>query len=140
MNFVLKKTENLLVYTQLEYYSIIVGNSKSRKVVRKVDLENVTHIHDCCVWNDGYGEKIGSVNNTYLIASCWGTPHSIVILDFENLNVLFVKNMSQNPVNSIKTVRKISKNNKEEEYQYGLACFMGNSVSSKIVFYENKEF
>ena len=104
-------------------------------------MENVTHIHDCCVWNDGDGGKIGSdsnINNTYLIASCWGTPHSIVILDFENLNVLFVKNMSQNPVNSIKTVRKIRKSNKEEEYQDGLACFMGNSMSIKIVFYENQ--
>ena len=143
MNFILKKTEYFLVYTQLEYYSIIVGNSKSGKVVRKVDLENVTHIHDCYVWNDGYREKSGSdsiLNNTYLIASCWGTPHSIVILDFENLNVLFVKNMSQNPVNSIKTLRKIRKNNKEEEYQDGLACFMGNSISSEIVLYENMEF
>lgn len=125
--------EWFLVYTQANSNSVIVGNTSKGKIDRKVCLENVNDIYDCCLWNDSSSETKGNeAEICYLIVSCYGWPPSIVILDFYTLNVLFLKKMDPYPVNSIKVLRKIGEKNSE-----GLICFLGHSEKSKIVFYEN---
>jgi len=45
--------EWFLIYTQHSCNSVIIGNVGTGKIARKVDLTNVNHISDCCLWNDG---------------------------------------------------------------------------------------
>jgi len=69
--------------------------------------------------------------------TCLGQPNSIIILDFDTLNVLFVKNLDQQPINLIKVLKKIDKNN-EETYNEGLVFCLGHGEQNKIVLFEKQ--
>ena len=151
MNFVRSGKNNLgdddsnsnkfLIYTQWYCHSVIIGDVGTGKIARKADLENVNHILDCCVWNDGSSECNGNDSTVlvkYLILSCYGSNKSIIIMDFDTLEVLFVKTMNYCPLNSIKILRKTLNENGKVKYREGLVSFLGARNESKIVFYENK--
>ena len=134
----LKNNENVkngyLVYTQ-ENNEVIVGDIKNRKIERKVELKDVSCIYDCHFWGNN-SEK------NYLIVATYSVKlKSIQILDFDTLNVLFVKKLDQFPVNIMIVPRKkIKKCEKipEENYNECLSCFLGKGDTSKILLFERK--
>ena len=133
--------EWFVTYTQHNCNAVIVGNVETGKIARKVDLVNVSYIFDCCIWNDGYSEINGnnsaSSGISHLIVSCYGITPSIMVLDFNTLNVLFVKTLDNYPHNLIKFLRKSNKED-EKENNEELVCFMGAGDNSKIVLFANK--
>ena len=143
ISFVFKKqenqdTESFLIYTQRDCNSLIIGNVNTGKIARKVDLPNVKQIYDCCVWN-GSSEKNGenaSNSKIYLILSCEGEIHSIRILDFDGLGILYVKEMVERPVNSVKVLMRV---NDHAEYNEGLVSLMRVEKTGKILLYKNKK-
>ena len=137
------KKEWIVIYTQHNCNSIILGNVGTGKIHQKADLLNVKGIYDCCLWNDGSSDNSGNYDGSgiiHLIASCEGvnnTKHSIIIIDFDTMNVLFVKKFSEYPINSKKILRKI-KNNKGEEYNEEMVCFLESNEKSKVVLFQKK--
>ena len=121
-----------LIYTQESNEPLTVGNIDSGKIVRKADSQKLKAIYDCCIWNYGFRDNTldkSAVKSIYLIAVC---NNSIIVLDFDNLNVLLVKEFNEDPINVAKTWMKIENEDKKESYE-GLVC-----IGQKIVHYENK--
>ena len=121
------------IYIEDRSNSLIVGSVETGKLVRKIELENVYLIYDCCVWSDGSSE-IRGIHDTsgisYLILCC-GMSHMILILDFDTFEILFKKEMNMSPNTVVKVKRLINEEKSNEE----LACFFGHS----LVFYEKKK-
>jgi len=126
--------ESFLIYSQRANNILTIGNMKTRKIVRKVDLPKVSDINDCCVWNSS---NENSENVSYFLVSTYDL-HSIHILDFENLNVLFIKKLEKFPVNLIKILKKVGEKN-QKSYQESLSCVFEYANTSKIVIWEGKK-
>jgi len=124
------KIEPFLIYC-LNTNNLIIGNIKTRKIVRKIEINNVSHIYDCCIWNsssNNYNKQL------YLLVATAGSSSSIQILDFDNSNLLFMKNLEKFAVNLTK-VKKVG----EKNYKECLASFLGDGDSSQIVVLEREK-
>ena len=119
--------DNFLIYTQYNE-TLIVGDLNTRKIIRKKDFEEETKIFDCCVWN---ARKTNSKSPIYILIAK-SKPNSIQVLDFENLNVLFIRENYACPINLTKFLQKQDEA-KEESYEEELAFFAGSGDSSEFM-------
>ena len=156
MNFILKKNlrknnhlideesqlnQWFLIFTQSGCNSVTIGNVDTGKFLRKVELADVKHISNCIIWNEG-SSKIHEVDSipyiTYLILSCdQETYHSIKVLDFDTLNILFVKNILDHFILQ-KIHLKSEQENGKNPYNEGLAFIIRDGEKRiEIGIYEN---
>ena len=72
---------------------------------------------------------------SYLIVSCCGGNYcESIVLDFDTLNVLYIKEMDSSPYNSLK-IRRKSNHVNNDEYQEEFVCFF---IKGEIAFYKPK--
>ena len=123
----LDQRERFLIYSQWNK-TLVIANIDTRKIVRTIDLKDVSSIADCCVWNTYQNNS----QSKYVIVTTKDS-NSIQILDFDNFNVLFIKKLETNPISLIKFYKKIDEKN-QENYQECISCFLQN----KIAIFERK--
>ena len=122
------KGEGFLIYSD-DSNTLIIANIETNKIVRKIALNNVSSILDCIIWNSFHNNS----EPIYLIMATENS-NSIQILNFDDLNVLFIKNFKKPPYNLLKVLKKKT-GEKDKEC---LSCFLENADMSKIMIYERK--
>ena len=122
------QTEGFVIYSQYNR-TLVIGNLETRQIVRKIEFPHVCKILDCYVWNSPHDNYIGE---TYLVMVT-REKNSIQIIDFDSLNVLFIKKFEQYPINLVKVLKK-----DQENYRESVACFFEDGDASKIVVFEKK--
>ena len=126
-NIKTSEKDSFFIYTHAQ--NIIIGNLETKKILRSVELPNVTCICDCCVWD--------STGGTYLLVAT-NNLNSIQIIDLETLSVVFVKNLDKFPINLTKVLNG-DDDPKCTNTREMLSCFLEYGDNSSISIFDLKE-
>ena len=126
-NIKTSEKDSFFIYTHAQ--NIIIGNLETKKILRSLELPNVTCICDCCVWD--------STGGTYLLVAT-NNLNSIQIIDLETLSVVFIKNLDKFPINLTKVLKAVD-DTKGKNTREMLSCFLEYGDNSYVSIFDLKE-